>query len=71
MKAAIYARVSTTDQNCELQIRELHDYAERQGWAIIETYQDIMSGARDASVVPEPQSFGTGEIVSRNRAFRE
>jgi DNA invertase Pin-like site-specific DNA recombinase len=46
MKAALYARVSTTDQNCELQLRELQAYAERQGWAIVETYQDIMSGAK-------------------------
>ena len=35
MKCAIYTRVSTTDQNCEL-----------QGWAIVETYQDVMSGAK-------------------------
>ena len=46
MRAAIYARVSTTDQNCELQIRELRQYAERQGWSIIDTYQDVMSGAK-------------------------
>src|SRR4051794_8457666 len=31
MKAAIYARVSTTDQNCELQLRELREYASRRG----------------------------------------
>jgi DNA invertase Pin-like site-specific DNA recombinase len=46
VKAAIYARVSTADQNCELQIRELHAYAERQGWTIVATYQDIVSGAK-------------------------
>ena len=27
MKAAIYARVSTSDQNCEMQLRELREYA--------------------------------------------
>ena len=26
MRTAIYARVSTTDQNCELQLRELREY---------------------------------------------
>ena len=26
MRAAIYARVSTTDQNCELQLNELQDH---------------------------------------------
>ena len=47
MRAAIYARVSTTDQNCEMQIRELQAHAERQGWPIVETYQDIIiSGAK-------------------------
>ena len=27
-----YVRVSTADQRCELQIRELREYGERQGW---------------------------------------
>src|SRR5262249_26112063 len=42
----LYARVSTTDQNCEFQLRELHAYAERQGWDIAKTYQDVMSGTK-------------------------
>ncbi len=29
--AEIYARVSTTDQNCEMQLRELLEYCERRG----------------------------------------
>jgi putative DNA-invertase from lambdoid prophage Rac len=32
MKTAIYARVSSTDQNCEMQLRELRDYVSRRGW---------------------------------------
>jgi len=32
VKVAIYARVSTTDQNAEMQIRELNDYAGKQRW---------------------------------------
>ena len=32
MKAAIYARVSTTDQTNAIQIRELKEYVERRGW---------------------------------------
>ena len=32
MKAAIYARVSTTDQNCEMQLRELREYISRREW---------------------------------------
>jgi DNA invertase Pin-like site-specific DNA recombinase len=46
MRAAIYTRVSTSDQNTELQLREIHDYASRQGWEIVETYQDTTSGAK-------------------------
>jgi DNA invertase Pin-like site-specific DNA recombinase len=46
VKAAIYTRVSTTDQNSELQIRELNEYATEQGWEIVETYSDVMSGAK-------------------------
>ena len=47
MNAAIYARVSTTDQNCELQLRELRDYAGRRGWMVTGEYVDTgWSGAR-------------------------
>jgi putative DNA-invertase from lambdoid prophage Rac len=44
MNVAIYARVSTQDQDCELQLRELRDYATRQGWATLKAYEDVMSG---------------------------
>jgi DNA invertase Pin-like site-specific DNA recombinase len=40
--------VSTSDQNCELQVRELREYAERHGWSAVETYQDVMSGAKSS-----------------------
>src|SRR5215207_901448 len=33
MRVAIYARVSTGEQNPELQLRELRDYAERRGFS--------------------------------------
>jgi DNA invertase Pin-like site-specific DNA recombinase len=46
LRAAIYTRVSTADQNAELQLRELEGYASRQGWEITDTYQDIISGAK-------------------------
>jgi DNA invertase Pin-like site-specific DNA recombinase len=46
LRAAIYTRVSTADQNAELQLRELQEYASRQGWEIIDTYEDIISGAK-------------------------
>jgi len=46
MRAALYARVSTSDQNLALQIRELRAYAEHQGWDTAEVYRDLMSGAK-------------------------
>jgi putative DNA-invertase from lambdoid prophage Rac len=46
MKAAIYARVSTTDQTNTIQIRELQEYVERRGWELAGTYEDRMSAAK-------------------------
>ena len=44
---AIYARVSTTDQNCEMQVRELREYATRRGWNVSAEYLDTgWSGAK-------------------------
>jgi DNA invertase Pin-like site-specific DNA recombinase len=38
MNCAIYARVSTTDQNCEMQLRELREYCQRRDWQIRKEY---------------------------------
>jgi DNA invertase Pin-like site-specific DNA recombinase len=47
MKTAIYARVSTQDQTCESQLRELREYAARRGWNIACEYVDTgWSGAK-------------------------
>jgi DNA invertase Pin-like site-specific DNA recombinase len=46
MRAAIYVRVSTADQNTDLQIRDLQEFVARHGWEITDTYQDIISGAK-------------------------
>ena len=44
---AIYARVSTTDQNCEMQVRELREYATRRRWHVSGEYLDTgWSGAK-------------------------
>ena len=45
-RSALYARVSTIDQNSELQLRDLQSYAEREGWPIVDTYHDVISGAK-------------------------
>lgn len=47
-RAAIYARVSTTDrgQDPETQLRPLREYAARRGFAIAEEFVDQASGTR-------------------------
>ena len=46
LKVAAYTRVSTPDQNPELQLQELRDYANRQDWDVVETYHDVISGTK-------------------------
>lgn len=43
-RVAIYLRVSTADQNTELQIRDLKSYCELRGWQITEIFEDKMTG---------------------------
>jgi DNA invertase Pin-like site-specific DNA recombinase len=47
VKAAIYARVSTLDQEPENQLAELRRYAEARGWAATEYVDKGVSGAKD------------------------
>ena len=47
MQTALYARVSTTDQSCEMQLLELREYASKRGWTIAGEYVDTgWSGAK-------------------------
>lgn len=53
-KAAIYARVSTKDQNCEMQLNELRAYAERAQLTVVDEYVDIgISGTKGRDDRPE------------------
>ncbi len=46
MIIAIYARVSTTDQSCEMQLHELRQYVAKQSWQVFAEYVDTgFSGA--------------------------
>jgi DNA invertase Pin-like site-specific DNA recombinase len=47
MKAALYARVSTRDkgQDVENQLRQLREFADKQGWEIAGEYIDKVSGS--------------------------
>lgn len=44
-RAAIYARVSTSDQSCERQVAELTAFAERGGYDVIGVFKETASGA--------------------------
>jgi DNA invertase Pin-like site-specific DNA recombinase len=45
-KAAIYGRVSTTDQNVESQFCDLRQMAAQRGYKIVAEYSDTISGAK-------------------------
>src|SRR5580698_1588608 len=46
MIVAIYARVSTSDQSCAMQLHELRQYVAKQGWQVFAEYVDTgFSGA--------------------------
>jgi DNA invertase Pin-like site-specific DNA recombinase len=45
IRAAIYARVSTTEQNPESQLQELRQYVEQRGFLLHKEYVDYVSGS--------------------------
>jgi len=46
-RVAIYARVSTFDQSCEAQLRDLREYVAARGWQATEYVDRGVSGAKD------------------------
>jgi DNA invertase Pin-like site-specific DNA recombinase len=49
MRIAIYARVSTKDQSCEMQLRDLRAYCAARGFDLVREYVDVgQSGAKDS-----------------------
>lgn len=44
---AIYCRVSTTDQSCERQERDLLEYAAQSGYQVIGVWKETVSGTED------------------------
>jgi DNA invertase Pin-like site-specific DNA recombinase len=49
MRIGIYARVSTKDQSCELQVRDLRAYCTARGFDLVGEYVDAgQSGAKDS-----------------------
>src|SRR3984885_1653743 len=49
MRIGIYARVSTRDQSCDLQVRDLRAYCAARGFDLVREYVDVgQSGAKDS-----------------------
>ena len=49
MRIALYARVSTKDQSCEMQIRDLQAYCEARGFEAVRKYiDDAQSGGKES-----------------------
>jgi len=44
VRAAIYARVSTEDQHCEVQLQNLREFVQRSGWPAASEYVEKLSG---------------------------
>jgi len=61
---AIYARVSTADQDCSLQIAEMKRYCAARGWTVNHIYQEKLSGTTDKR--PQLQKL---MMEARERAF--
>ena len=47
MRVAIYARVSTADQDCDRQVRELRAFAKRLGAKVVSIHKETASGAKN------------------------
>jgi DNA invertase Pin-like site-specific DNA recombinase len=47
IRAALYVRVSTTEQSTKPQENELRAYAENRGWVVKQIYTDKISGAKE------------------------
>ncbi len=60
IRAAIYARVSSTEQNPEAQLNELREYASKRGFEIYKEYVDYVTGdfkKRKNTKKPKEQAY--------------
>jgi DNA invertase Pin-like site-specific DNA recombinase len=47
IRAIIYCRVSTSDQDCDRQERDLREFADLAGYEVVEVVRETASGAKD------------------------
>src|ERR1022692_3590141 len=68
MRIGIYARVSTRDQSCELQIRDLRAYCLARGFELVREFVDVgRSGAKDS----RPELNKLMDVARRCQLIRE
>src|SRR3989442_12558349 len=53
-RVVVYARVSTADQDCEPQLRDLREYVAARGWRAVEFIHQGVSGARERGPALDP-----------------
>jgi DNA invertase Pin-like site-specific DNA recombinase len=76
-KVCSYVRVSTVEQNTELQKRELEAYCKARGWNLIKVYEDKSTGTnanrpalKELMQDAREAKFGTLVIFKLDRLFR-
>jgi DNA invertase Pin-like site-specific DNA recombinase len=47
MRVAIYTRISTGEQNADMQRTELTEYCNFRKWDVVKIYSDVISGSKD------------------------
>jgi DNA invertase Pin-like site-specific DNA recombinase len=63
MRAILYARVSTADQNVDMQIAAMRDYCASRQWSVVDTVSETESGKKN----DRPKR---AEIIKRSRSAR-
>ena len=58
-RVLIYSRISTADQDAQNQVAQLRDYANAQGWRVVDAITDTCSGSKDAT-----ERTGLGKVLT-------
>lgn len=69
VRAAIYARVSTSDQNPEAQLRDLRQYVEKRGFLLHKEYVDYVTGNAKKRRGKKEQAYQQLMSDARKRLF--
>ena len=66
--AALYCRVSTVDQTCARQERDLRAFAKKAGYKVAGVWKETASGAKNERI--ERKQVGPAGVFEQNVAFR-